>query len=85
MEENQLNLTQYGNTIATYDLTDFIKQIMENYKTTNQKPNTLQFIGTSEKYDIQANINHLEIQENTDTHEFDIQEIYFDNIFLREK
>ena len=85
VDRKNLVLTHYGEVIETYDLSDFIAKIVDEFKQTNSKSMKLQFIGIGEKYDIQANISYIKIAENIDTHEQNIREIYFGTILIKEK
>ena len=85
VDGKNLVLTHYGEVIETYDLSDFIAKIVDEFKQTNSKSMKLQFIGIGEKYDIQANISYIKIAENIDTHEQNIREIYFGTVLVKEK
>ena len=85
VDRKNLVLTHYGEVIETYDLSDFIAKIVDEFKQTNSKSMKLQFIGIGEKYDIQANISYIIIAENIDTHEQNIREIDFGTVLVKEK
>lgn len=85
VDGKNLVLTHYGEVIETYDLSDFMTKIVDEFKQTNSKSMKLQFIGIGEKYDIQANISYIKIAENIDTHEQNIREIDFGTVLVKEK
>ena len=85
VDRKNLVLTHYGEVIETYDLSDFIAKIVDEFKQTNSKSMKLQFIGIGEKYDIQADISYIKIAENIDTHEQNIREIDFGTVLVKEK
>ena len=85
VDRKNLVLTHYGEVIETYDLSDFIAKIVDEFKQTSSRSMKLQFIGIGEKYDIQANISYIIIAENIDTHEQNIREIDFGTVLVKEK